>query len=43
MIVHAFVDVITLLDAAGVKPVGESVGEVDHLVPVVHVPDPPVQ
>ena len=43
VIVHAFVDVITLLDAVGVKPVGERVGEVDHLAESPHPNDPPVQ
>jgi hypothetical protein len=43
VIVHAFVDVITLLDDVGVKPVGERVGEVDHLAESLHWNDPPVQ
>ena len=43
VIVHAFVDVITLLVDVGVKPVGERVGEVDHLAELFQVPEPPVQ
>jgi hypothetical protein len=35
--------VITLLVDVGVKPVGERVGEVDHLAELFQVPEPPVQ
>ena len=32
-----------LIDDVGVKPVGERVGEVDHLAESLHWNDPPVQ